>query len=466
MKIRFLKIVTALTTCLITATVANAAIITPVYDETKPEYKKYWTTNMKTQVQSACNLIGGYITNKDSNGKDITITLTVTVGDPATMKSVVKDPKDPTKNRKDPKDPTKDLYDYTFATGAIGTGTSTDKTYIASTGTITLNPDPKFFEDTLTKKEWKSNQTSLILHEIIHCLGFSKGIKAFNANIDTTNNTFKGAMVKKFNGGEPFPLNGPNDLSHFKDLTLDKMGVYPRMMAGGGQLLSVVDLAVLSDIGYDLPTIKFNNGAFVCNFALNTAFSSKYTQPQYETLPGNGATEYINGQEGYDTLTNDSSAITALWGKGGGDTLITGAVRTVMFGDDIFTAGAKEYMDTYKITSNAEHLIGGLDAKDKIIIKTGLLTATDISDILVAFTGSYVTSSGKNYYYFKVDIGKKMVGTVTSPKMTVYVLHPFSAIFVDPTNPTKAEITAYKMTYTLATTDIKTRLTACISLGD
>jgi hypothetical protein len=78
-----------------------------------------------------------------------------------------------------------------------------------------------------------------------------------------------------------------------------------------------------------------------------------------------------------------------------------------MFGDDFFTAGAKEYMDTYKITSNAEHLIGGLDAKDKIIIKTGLLTATDISDISATFTGSYITASGKNYYYFKGSIGKK-----------------------------------------------------------
>ena len=423
-KTSFLLTSLAAATCLASATSARAATIVPKYD-TAPAQQKYWTASFKNQVQTVCDLLGGYIND------NITIELAVTVGNTGGA----------------------------FGTGQVDTTGAYDNTaskYRGKNGKITFNIGS--FDD--TKKEWNGTNTFLMLHEIIHCLGFSSSITAFDKNIDKTNNTFTGANTKKVNGGFAYSLNGANDRSHFKRDLLDKVGVAPRMMAGGGGLLSIVDLAVLADLGYDIPVVKNATAAIAVGFKLNNLFGGKYPTPQW-----GGATSVISGYAGDDTLTGDSESY-ALFGNGGGDTLITGSERTVMVGDEMtafatgFATGAGDNSDIYKITSKKEHLVVGLGAKDKIIIKTGLVTATELAGIKAELPGSYsvYTFSDVLYPTYKVTVGT----------LVFYVCYPLTGYpkFANPKMPTATEKTAAATAQTNATTALNTRLKACVSIGN
>ena len=414
------------------AATANAATFKPKYDTTVDQ--KYWTASFKSQMTAMCKLLGDYI--GDTNEIELTIKID------ANMSSG------------------------TLATGSATEGsTNTTAKYIAKKGTMTFNP--AFFDD--AKKEWKGSNTFLILHEIIHCLGFSSSVLAFNANIDTSNYTFKGANVKKLNGGNAFPLSGSNDSSHFSQ-TLDKASVMPRMAAGGGHLLSILDLAVLADIGYSIPKVTSATAAFAIDFTLDTSFAGKFKMPQYEGITsGNGATLSLDGYAGNDTLTGDATAITALFGNGGNDTLITGAVRTVMFGDNVFTAPVPENADTYKITSNAEHMILGLDSKDKIFIAKKLATTIDLEKMTVSTIG-YTYPYGYVGGDFKVILPitiKTTTGTTTGSLVFV-VVYPLAGYpkFANPAMKTTAEKTAVNTAWTNATTALTARLKACMSVSD
>ncbi|WP_309721060.1 hypothetical protein [Armatimonas sp.] len=352
-KTSFLLTSLAAATCLASATSARAITIIPSYDSAAAQ-QKYWTPAFKKQVQAVCDLLSGYISGSDN------VTLTVTVST--------------TMNRN------------TFGTGApntTGAYENTNTKYRGKNGTVTFNST--FFDD--TKKEWNGNNTSLMLHEIIHCLGFSSSITAFDKQIDKTNSTFTGTNTKKVNGGAVYPLNGANDLSHFKrELTppvakkvqLDKALVAPRMMAGGGSLLSIVDLAVLADLGYNIPTVTNATGAIALGFTLNTVFSDKSSDWK-------GMTFELDGYAGNDTLSVDTSDSVALFGSGGNDTLITGSEATMMCGDDmaVFDSGI-DNSDIYKITSNKLHRIMEFGANDKLQLATALgITAADITNLTV-----------------------------------------------------------------------------------
>ncbi len=363
--------------CTVFTSTALAATITPQYD-TKPEYQKYWTPNFKAQVSDACNFLGGYI------GNNITVTLTVTIGSASELKAA-------------------------FADGAPNSALeSTTTKYIASTGTIRFNPSS--FDD--TAKDWKGNNISLMVHEIFHCLGFNSGITAFAANIDQ-NNAFKGANTQRVNGNAPYPLNGASDKSHFKreltppvanQVVTDKVGVAPRMMAGGGGTLSIVDLAVLADIGYDIPVVNSATTATCLGFKLSPLNSGKYNQLQYK------ATTYVAGGCGNDEINGNNSAESIiLRGEGGNDTLISGNNPTVMIGDDLDElANGKDGSDLYKIETNKAHVIVGLGAKDKIQISSTLVDQNQVNSLTVAAPDQTLPTyyfGGKSFFPLKVTIG-------------------------------------------------------------
>jgi hypothetical protein len=375
MKIRFLKTAMALLPCLITATVANAAIINPVYD-TKPEYQKYWTPTFKQRTNAMCNLLADYI------GDSVTIDITITIGDTAKMKTLAKDKNGNVVKDKDGKD----VYDYTIATGSSDTATeSTATKYIAKTGTVTVNPDAFFYDD--VKKEWKKNNSSLILHEIFHCIGFSKGIRAFNANV--SGNTFNGTYTKAVNNQKGFPLNGTNDLSHFRSGDKDVWGIYPRMMASGGNFLSIVDLAALVDIGYNIPKIKsmqpwtdqngnittlsFQKGENPANIALNGLFSSSYNEgySQY------GAKNYVSGSVIDDVITNRYSPgnqrLILMGGSGKDSLYVKDSVETVLIGDDPSEVEkGNDNADNYFINNtNSTVIIAVCGPNDTIYLPSG-----------------------------------------------------------------------------------------------
>lgn len=353
----FVRSATAISIATLSA-LSSAASIVPTYDSASSQ-QKYWTASLKQQMNAICDLISGYISD------DITISMKVVVSETMDAR--------------------------TFGTGLADTTGAYDNTatkYRAKNGLITLNS--KNFDQ--VKLEWTANNSSLILHEIIHCLGFSGqqkntrgvlfgGIAAYNANVDLTNFTFKGENTKKVNGGVAYPLNGEDDLSHFKlaatlpevGFVKDKVGIVPRMAAGGGELLSIVDLAVLADLGYDIPAVKEATGAIPLRFNIDCTFATKYRTPQTT------ATSYLSGFGGNDQLRGDSKEVVALFGNGGVDFLTTGSEKTVMYGDNPqeFDSG-KDNADLYRITSRKPHLIMQFGRMDSIHLVGLGITQRDI----------------------------------------------------------------------------------------
>ena len=372
MKFNFLMKTAALTACLAPIGVANAATINPIYDA-KLEYQKYWTPIFKQQVNAMCRLLGDHIANP------VKIDITITIGTNDTMKTPSTDA-----SGKIVKDASGNIvYSYAAGTGSPQTAAtgSTPTKYIASTGTFTINSSD--FDD--AKSQWKSNNCSLILHELIHCLGFSKGIPAFDANI--VGNQFSGTYTKLANNQKAFPLNGAGDLSHFQSGVTDRWGVYPRMMASGGNLLSEIDLAALVDIGYDIPKIKTKTawlddkliqlesvrGKNPVDFVLNGILYGVY-KPGFSQY---GANIVVSGGGKEDVMTNQFSPNKQriiLQGNSGSDVFyVEDQTETVLTGDDPSEVEkGNDNPDTYFIDNlRSTVIIVGYGSKDTIYLPYG-----------------------------------------------------------------------------------------------
>lgn len=239
--------------------------------------------------------------------------------------------------------------------------------------------------------------------------------------------------------------------------------------------------------------VKNATGPIALGFTLDSTFAKSFNSPQYKLDQANGVTLSLNGFGGSDTLTGDPTAGTALFGNGGRDTLITSQVRTVMFGDDVFTPGATSTSDTYKITSNLPHLIVGLDVNDKIRIKPGTksldnkgkisqisLSPDDLRAVKVDIVG-FQDYIGKKYLYLKVNMGDhdddNNANTIT-PKIIFYIQNPVSVslpVYVEPADKkTPDEIaklkaahnTAFKAALDNEVKIITSRLRANVSMND
>ena len=277
-------------TCLAAAASANAATITPKYDAAVDQ--KYWSADFKKKIEVACKTMGDFIAD------DITVEITMTVGE-------------------------------TGGAAATGGPTSssvkTQAKFISSSGKITFNIHD--FDE--TSKSWPGAGIELVVHEIIHCLGFSSGVDAFKNKINA-NNEFSGNKVIERNG-KAFPLASLTDVGHFKN-EADARGDFPRMSAGGGGTLSWVDLAALEDLGY---SIRYRNRE---NFTVppimtNGLFASSYLG----SFTMYGAKNFVGGSMVNDRITNrfSPSSRIILQGSGGSDILIAAdaATETVMIGD-------------------------------------------------------------------------------------------------------------------------------------
>lgn len=353
----------------------SAATITPQYD-TNATYQKYWTPGFKAQVTEACTLLAGYINDNQA------ITIAITIGNATSMNGTFA------------------FADMAKAVGAI----STDTKFIAKSGSVTFNPS--FYDD--AKKDWKGNNIPLMMHEILHCLGFSDTVKAFNRYVNATAQ-FTGPKATQLNKNVAPALASTTDKSHFKRLVADAAGVYPRMMEGGGQTLSILDLAVLKDIGYDIPTVNAATAPSCLGFKFGPLYAGSYNQEQYT------AKAFVQGGCGNDTISAEGATDKIiLRGEAGNDTLISGPFATIMIGDDLTELSkGNDGSDIYKIKTNKTHAIVGLGNNDKIYISPSLnITQAQVNAMTVAtpdntYPTYYYPPSNTTTPYFamKVTIG-------------------------------------------------------------
>lgn len=186
-----------------------------------------------------------------------------------------------------------------FATAAPSEWLTNDDTKsISKAGGITFN--------TKSLADVKSSSiVALTIHELLHVLGFTESSKAFAAHLK--DGKFQGEMTLKMNKGEGPAMRG----GHFVGAK-DALGVEPRMNEGGGELLSCLDLAVLADLGYEIPQLKGKDGPVALDLIL---------RPPNGVNMGNAI--LLQGLSGNDILIAEGGDC-LMAGAGGNNTLANG----------------------------------------------------------------------------------------------------------------------------------------------
>jgi FG-GAP-like repeat len=123
-------------------------------------------------------------------------------------------------------------------------------------GSLTFDSATNWFIDSTpaTRNDIPASQFDFIgtaIHELGHILGFSRGLYAFDRYV--LNNTFTGPNARRVNGGQAVPLSSDSHIqenytySNYGESSLD-----PTTMAGVRQLPTLLDMAILDDIGYTI----------------------------------------------------------------------------------------------------------------------------------------------------------------------------------------------------------------------
>lgn len=124
-------------------------------------------------------------------------------------------------------------------------------------GSISFNDSTNWFFDPSpnTATDIPASQTDFIstaVHEIGHVLGFNRSSNAFNNLV--VNDAFTGANTLAVNGGNPLPLQPGG--AHIRDgYEFGGSGetlMDPSSGSGGRQLPTILDAAVLDDVGYTI----------------------------------------------------------------------------------------------------------------------------------------------------------------------------------------------------------------------
>ncbi|MBW4514263.1 MAG: hypothetical protein KME11_03460 [Timaviella obliquedivisa GSE-PSE-MK23-08B] len=124
-------------------------------------------------------------------------------------------------------------------------------------GSISFNDNTNWFFDPTpnTATDIPLNQTDFIstaVHEVGHILGFNRSASAFNNLV--VNDSFVGTNVLRVNGGNPLPLQPGG--AHIRDgYEFGGSGetlMDPTSSSGGRQLPTILDAAILDDVGYTI----------------------------------------------------------------------------------------------------------------------------------------------------------------------------------------------------------------------
>jgi hypothetical protein len=276
-----------------------------------------------------------------------------------------------------------------YATGGPGEwDENTEEKSIAKTGGIRFGK-----KHIVEVRDGKSGIQALTMHEIFHCLGFVGSAKAIAKNLK--DGMYSGPNVLKVNNGKPVRFDG----AHFPQGTEDADGISPRMMNGGGNTLSALDLAVLADLGYDVPLIANAKGIPTLYFRFPAGY--------YDVEEENGKTVYgVSGMGGNDILQAFKAGHNySLVGGGGDDMLVGGTGDDSMDGDNFRTKPeiGKPGKDTFVIRKDGgKDTIHGFESgKDEIWLSPALgITEEQIEKALETFPQEirkpFTTPDGKS----------------------------------------------------------------------
>jgi Concanavalin A-like lectin/glucanases superfamily len=289
--------------------------------------------------------------------------------------------------------------------------------FIVKRGTMTLCTSG------VADMEYKS-QINTFVHELIHALGVTKNVRVFEKMI--TDSTFSGSNTKRMNGGQNAILqfkssSGKTDLSHFmykedKDFPLS---ITPAIRAGGGNIISALDLAILADLGYNIPILKDKTKSFFIDMTMDSKLNGTVSWD----LDSLNQSYLVSGLGGNDVITNNglsdlikngtqtriggkiNKKIIVLEGQGGDDILIAGTDTTQMYGDYrdflIVDTSAGTGKDIFYIKNTMQHRIASLQDKDKIYFDPSLnITNDNLNNLTVKFL-----KNNSPYREFEVAIG-------------------------------------------------------------
>ncbi|MEM9213389.1 MAG: calcium-binding protein [Cyanobacteria bacterium P01_F01_bin.150] len=217
-------------------------------------------------------------------------------------------------------------------------------------GTMTLNKDISFVS------------VDTILHEMAHVLGFGTS-DIFSQK--AANLSFDGATVRAVNNNSPIPLTSDE---HIESTFKLANGLIPTMNPADGAsgLPTVIDLALLADIGYEIPALA--NAAVgapvpVVNHTLQGTDGDDGTLSDQLPLAGLNGADTILGGKGNDVIMGayihltdlDSDSDDRLDGGEGNDTIEGGG------GDDLIIGGpGNDELYGEGITGEREDYVGEL----------------------------------------------------------------------------------------------------------
>ncbi|MBI4750041.1 MAG: hypothetical protein HY774_16270 [Acidobacteria bacterium] len=237
---------------------------------------------------------------------------------------------------------------------------NSDTRSVSIAGGIAFNP--KSINDVNDKQ---SSIVALTVHELLHVLGFTESAKVYAKY--SKGGQFTGPVTVKMNNGQPVAGQG----GHFAQGVKDAHGLAPRMADGGGDLLSVLDLAVLSDLGYSIPALKGAPAPPVLGFTLHPG------QNMVMHYPDGTPAFLLQGYGGNDTLIagdvslkNGKKATFLMAGAGGDDVFVSGPGDDEMRGDNSRAATyGTDGKDTFVITPDSGNdSIMDLDDNDVILL--------------------------------------------------------------------------------------------------
>jgi len=257
----------------------------------------------------------------------------------------------------------------------------------------------------------------LALHEIGHVLGIGPSPEYGRRVV---NQLFDGPNARAINGGNPIPVNGGHIASGF----VLPNGLRPNVGGGiGSGLPTIADLAILADIGYEVP-------------ALTTPTTPPSTLNY--SIKGTSGDDFISGFDGSDILLglagNDSLrgfrnfrdpngdypvndqgdrldgglGNDSLRGEGGDDLLIGGR------GDDTLGGGAGRDRFAFGLNSGEDYVFDFVVADDIIQVSPDYGFATPAAAFATLDTPRPVISNGVDKYRTNLNLNGTDVVTILS----------------------------------------------------
>jgi RTX calcium-binding nonapeptide repeat (4 copies) len=295
-----MKSIPRLALCAVLALAPTLALSRPVAAQDEPKFRIHFdyskvqeslfTPDVKRMIESGAALLASYINTEGE--------ITITVVDGATVNA--------------------------YAQGAPSEWeTDTAEKSIAKTGGIRFGT-----KYVIEARDKGVDLTALVMHEIMHCLGSVSSAKAIAKNLKP-GGMYEGPNALKMNNGKPVAFDG----SHYKQGFEDVHGIVPRISNGGGGRLSILDLAILADLGYEIPLIK-NAGDKVphVTFHFPENYFSWDADDKTRGLRGGPGNDYL---EAHSYTVDGKPGSYVLVGGGGDDVLIAGPGEDTLDGNNV-----------------------------------------------------------------------------------------------------------------------------------